>query len=504
MSRRPATATSAPAKGPADVKAKKPAAGEASDKLGTVIAKQIEAEVLRGGWTVGQSLGSEQELMRRFKVSRSTLREAIRQLEIHGQVKMVRGVGGGLIVTEQPHQAAERALAIYLELLNADVDELFEARKILESLSARLAAERASDDELAKLREMVNKLDAMPPKLEIVVLQHLAIRNMIGEVAANPALTIFVGALNRYTVEAIAHEISDNFGPRNLVSPNSAKHRIVDAIVGHDPAAAESAMRTDLENRHAILRRYFKSRATRELTDARSLAVSAPNGIHPKLGQIVAMTIAHEIDRRRMAPGDRLGSEPDLLVKYGVSRAVFREAIRILEVHGFVRTRRGHLGGLMAAEPNPSYTIDCAIEFLRASGMNRIHFGEVRNVTAVSAAQLAAERINKPRRAALAAALSAHQASEGADVVRTARALHALIGDICGNRALAIFNRVVLELNSGRNEGLPEDVSLAVKSNDARICEAIAAGDGPLARRRMSEHMADAARWAERGLTVFR
>jgi DNA-binding FadR family transcriptional regulator len=42
-----------------------------------------------------------------------------------------------------------------------------------------------------------------------------------------------------------------------------------------------------------------------------------------------------------------------------------------------------------------------------------------------------------------------------------------------------------------------------VKANDARICEAIMAGDGPLARRRMVEHMTDVARWTEQGLTVF-
>jgi len=504
MSTRSAKAKPPRAPVPAAAKPRDASAGETSDKLGTVIAKQIEAEVLRGGWTVGQSLGSEQELMQRFKVSRSSLREAIRQLEIHGQVRMVRGVGGGLIVTEKPYQAAERALAIYLELLNAGVDELFEARKIIEPLGARLAAERADDDQLLKLRELVNELDAMPPKLEIVVPQHLAIRNMIGEIAANPALAIFVGALNRYTVEAIAHEIAASFSSRSVADGNAHKRRIVDAIVAQDPSGAEAAMRADLENRHAILRRHFRNRAKRELTDARSLTAYVPTKIHPKLGQIVAMTIAHEIDLRGMAPGDRLGSEPDLLVKYGVSRAVFREAIRILEVHGFVRTRRGHLGGLMVTEPNPSYTIDCAIEFLRASRMNRKHFQEVRNVTAVSSAQLAAERINKPRRAALAAALSAHQASNAGGVTVTARALHALIGDLSGNRALAIFNRVVLELNSGRDAGLPDDVNLAVQSNDTRICEAIMAGDGPLARRRMSEHMADVARWTELGLTVFR
>jgi DNA-binding FadR family transcriptional regulator len=501
MSTRSAKAT--PQRTPVAAVAKSRKAAESSDKLGTVIAKQIEAEVLRGGWTVGQSLGSEQELMQRFKVSRSTLREAIRQLEIHGQVKMVRGVGGGLIVTEQPQQAAARALAIYLELLNAGVDELLEARKILESVGARLAAERADDEQLRKLRDLVNELEAMPPKLEVVVLQHLAIRNTISEIAANPALSIFVDALNRYTVEAIAHEIAAGFSSRSVAEGNAHKRRVVEAIVARDARGAESAMLADLENRHAILRRDFRRRAKRELTDARSLTAFTPTKIHPKLGQVVAMTIAHEIDLRGMAPGDRLGSEPDLLVKYGVSRAVFREAIRILEVHGFVRTRRGHLGGLMVAEPNPSYTIDCAIEFLRASGMKRIHFQEVRNVTAVSAAQFAAERINKTRKAALAAGLATHQAAGPADVIRTARALHALIGDLCGNRALAIFNRVVLVLNTGRDEGLPEEVSLAVKANDARICEAIMAGDGPLARRRMVEHMTDVARWTEQGLTVF-
>lgn len=475
-----------------------------ADKLGTVIAKQIEAEVLRGGWKVGQSLGSEQELMRRYKVSRSSLREAIRQLEIHGLVKMIRGVGGGLIVSEQPHQAAERALAIYLELLNADVDELFEARKILEPLCARLAAERVKESEIENLRKLIEDLEAAEPKLEVVVPLHLAIRNLIGEIADNPALTIFVGALNRFTVEAIAHEIADNFTGGNIAEANAHKRRIVEAIVARNAAEAESAMRADLDNRRAILRRYFVDRQARESSDARSLTTFAPTKIHPKLGQVVAMTIAHEIDREGLSPGDRLGSEPDLLTKYGVSRAVFREAIRILEVHGLVRTRRGHQGGLIVAEPDSAYTVDSAIEFLRASQMNRRHFQEIRSAIAESVSPLAAQRINERGRQRLSEALAAQGVAEGLGLVRSTRALHGLIGELCGNRALAVFNWVILELNSGLNTVLPDNVEKAVRASSQRICAAIAAGDSALARRRMNEHMADTANWTEQGLTVFR
>ena len=62
----------------------------------------------------------------------TALREAVRQSEVHGFVKMSRGVGGGLVVAAEPHEAAGRALTIHLDLLGADAKELFEVRDILD------------------------------------------------------------------------------------------------------------------------------------------------------------------------------------------------------------------------------------------------------------------------------------------------------------------------------------------------------------------------------------
>jgi len=501
------SALKTPAKAPRRVPATRPEVESppaGSAKLGTVIARQIEAEVLKGGWRIGQPLGSEAELMERHKVGRSTLREAIRQLEAHGVVRMLRGVGGGLIVAEEPHQAAEHALTIYLELLNASADELFEALGVLEPLAARLAADRAEEQDVQTLRLTMDRLLKAPARLEDFVSAHVAIRKLVVEMANNPALTIFIGALTRFMVETLADQIAAKFPRANVTASVDHKRKIVDAIVARRPADAENAMRDDLGHRHISLADTFRAQSAREMVDARSITSATTTRIHPKLGQVVAMTIAHEIHRRGLPAGAKLGAEPDLLAKYGVSRAVFREAIRILEVHGVVRTRRGHAGGLLVSEMDPGYAVASAVGFLQAGKMKLAHFREIRGQLAVNCAALAARRIDPQGRERLAEALSRHLASSDADAASTAQTLHELIGELSGNRALSIFNRVVLEVNAAPPRSrLPDQETQTLRRNDTRIVEAISRGDEPLARRRMIEHMHDTGKWSEMGLTVF-
>jgi DNA-binding FadR family transcriptional regulator len=464
------------------------------EKLGSVVARRIEAEVTQSGWQVGQSLGSEPELILRYGVSRSTLREAIRQLEAHGAVRTRRGVGGGLIVAEAPHRAAARTLAVFLELINASVDELFEARKILEPLGARLAAERALAPDVDRLGALMAELEAAPTNFEVTVPLHIAIRDLIGEMAKNPALTIFVSALPRSTVESFATEIAANYPTSGVPRGTDFKRRTVDAVVGGRGAEAEAVLRDDLDNQHAGIKRNFEARAEREKVSGPPTA--RPTGLHPKLGQMVAVRIAHEISRGELAPGQKLGAEADLLRKYGVSRAVFREAIRILEAHGFVRTRRGHAGGLLVAEPDSAYATTQSVEYLRASGMSLEHFTEIRAALAMNAAQLAAERITPEGRAKLEQALAANLAAPECAVLESSRCFHVLIGDLTQNRALAIINRVTVQLSAGPGEDQSAAaMSTTLKRNNVRICDAIIAGDGLLARRRVIEHMDDIARW---------
>src|ERR1700759_4142368 len=89
----------------------------APDKLAAQIARHIEADIVRRGWTVGESLGSEQALQQRFRVSRSVLREAVRLVEHHQVARMRRGPNGGLLVCQPDAAPATHAINIYLEYL---------------------------------------------------------------------------------------------------------------------------------------------------------------------------------------------------------------------------------------------------------------------------------------------------------------------------------------------------------------------------------------------------
>ena len=72
-----------------------------------------------------------------------------------------------------------------------------------------------------------------------------------------------------------------------------------------------------------------------------------------KKAEIVADQIAQTIVGQRWEPGELFGSEVELIARYGVSRAVFREAVRLLEHHGLAEMRRGLHGGLFIRQPDP-------------------------------------------------------------------------------------------------------------------------------------------------------
>ena len=88
----------------------------------------------------GKSLGSEQALQQRYRVSRSVLREAVRLVEHHQVARMRRGPNGGLLVCEPDAAPATHAIIIYLEYLGTTTGELLDARLLLEPLAASLAA----------------------------------------------------------------------------------------------------------------------------------------------------------------------------------------------------------------------------------------------------------------------------------------------------------------------------------------------------------------------------
>ncbi|MFT4261979.1 MAG: FadR/GntR family transcriptional regulator [Nocardioides sp.] len=118
-----------------------------------LVVDQVEEQILAGTLRVGDRLPGERELASRLQVSRPAVREAIRTLEAQGVVRAGVGSGpeAGTVVSALPSEALTRLLRVHVALANFPLDDVVEARVILERASAALAASEGTPARLGAL-----------------------------------------------------------------------------------------------------------------------------------------------------------------------------------------------------------------------------------------------------------------------------------------------------------------------------------------------------------------
>jgi DNA-binding FadR family transcriptional regulator len=222
------------------------------------------------------------------------------------------------------------------------------------------------------------------------------------------------------------------------------------------------------------------------------------NGDYRKLGEILAQHIEDEIVAGDWQTGTVLGSEADLIERYGVSRAVFREAMRIVDHHGVAEMRRGPGGGLVITEPDLGAVVRAVSLQLRFQDIKPSQVIETRNALELSCVRLAAERITPLGKEQIQAFLD----HEIVQIKRTRRSsrpkgdlpshdFHLLIADLTGNPAMSLFVQMisrVLGERAPRSKSL-DRVAEEVHHAHERIADAVVAGDADAAERRMSRHL---------------
>src|SRR3972149_1077959 len=103
-----------------------------SNKISEHIIEQVRKAILDGRLKPGDKLPSERELIENFKVSKVTLREALRSLEVLGFLEIRKGVSGGPFVTEVDMKKARDSFINFLHFKNLSLTNLSEVRLILE------------------------------------------------------------------------------------------------------------------------------------------------------------------------------------------------------------------------------------------------------------------------------------------------------------------------------------------------------------------------------------
>lgn len=221
-------------------------------------------------------------------------------------------------------------------------------------------------------------------------------------------------------------------------------------------------------------------------------------------GGRLAETVSEQIERDVIdggwPVGEVLGSEPELIDRYGVSRAVFREAARLVEHHQIAKMKRGPGGGLVVTEPDPGVVRSAARLYLRRRQVTRHQLFEARTALELAAVRGATEGLTHQGAEQLGDALEVEERLIGEGVVLGhTRNLHAAIAGLADNPAIELFVEVLAQLDEdivhggweahGRAEAtVGYSVTESHRAHVA-IVEAIVAGEPALAERRMLRHL---------------
>jgi len=211
-----------------------------------------------------------------------------------------------------------------------------------------------------------------------------------------------------------------------------------------------------------------------------------------KKAEIVADQIEQTIVGQRWEPGDLFGSEVELIARYGVSRAIFREAVRLLEHHGLAEMRRGLHGGLFIVQPDPKPVAKAMAVYLDFEKVEPRQLDDARLAIEVFCVERVAARISEDDVAEVRAFLAAEAAQFASARTPSLHEFHVLLARLTANPALHLFVQTLTDLTHRQQQPVLDRNRLSlddVHAAHVKIAEAIIARDGALARHRMMTHL---------------
>lgn len=220
------------------------------------IVLQIERAIFAGELRSGDRLESERELAEQFGVSRITVRDALRVLEARGLIRVKVGASGGAFVAETNVEHVTESISTMIALRRMTLSELAEARTVVETATAELAAERADDIAVQRLTDMVERgrrvVREELPHTQASMDFHVA----LAEAARNELLSATVRAYRDLLIQTLR----DMRDVRSARATQKAHEEILEAIRARDGEATRKLMLDHLQDFEKRLRQYLRGK----------------------------------------------------------------------------------------------------------------------------------------------------------------------------------------------------------------------------------------------------
>ena len=215
------------------------------------ILEQFKANIASGQLKKGDKLPSERQLSEELGVSRSTVREAIKALEMIGLVTCVQGDGN--YISDNLENSLSEPLAILFMLQNQDLNQVQQLRQTLEQMALQLAITHITTDDLKQLYQICDNL-TNSQKVQDTINLDQQFHFLLASFSQHPLLTTMLKAIS----DLVTAQLSDIYGSLasepDLLSQLAQQHyEIADALGQKDLHTAQLIL-----NQHFTLVDYYR------------------------------------------------------------------------------------------------------------------------------------------------------------------------------------------------------------------------------------------------------
>jgi GntR family transcriptional regulator, transcriptional repressor for pyruvate dehydrogenase complex len=204
--------------------------------------EQLISHVVKGSWKEGDRIPPERELCQQLGIARTSLREALKAMELVGMVDS--RVGDGTFVCPRSEFLSRPLLWAFTGADHNELREIMEARMLIEENLAGLAAERASNEEIAAIGGAVQEMRDGIAKGESILDADMGFHLAISSGARNDVLRNAVQLLRNLTRQWIYFKLLAPGAPEGVLKRHQAIYK---AIASRNAVAARRAMRRHLE-----------------------------------------------------------------------------------------------------------------------------------------------------------------------------------------------------------------------------------------------------------------
>ncbi len=209
-------------------------------KLSHDVFERLLEGISAGEFPRGSLLPSERVLMERFQVGRPAIREALQDLQRMGLVVITHGEGARLIEPTAQSVLDQIAVTVHHVLASSqNLAHLKDARNFFEVGMTRLAAARASEEDVAELTAIIGPMEASTADFQTFMKYDMAFHRRIAEITANPIFVAVSEALLQWLSKYHVGELR-KIG-REARTLDEHRH-IVERIAAHDVEGAAAAM----------------------------------------------------------------------------------------------------------------------------------------------------------------------------------------------------------------------------------------------------------------------